>query len=146
MNGVIAGTVEVYITSGVEGYKLELGEDCVTGLSVLSAELDGDFQTLKIALTEEYKDNELKVTDAEGKELAIDSIEKDSGDAKKIVVKLKEKADQFGKYKVMLGNVGYDVTVPDYYSTSEFEDAYTYDGDDLGAAWSKDSTTFKVWA
>lgn len=46
----------------------------------------------------------------------------------------------------MLGNVGYDVTVPDYYSTSEFEDAYTYDGDDLGAAWSKDSTTFKVWA
>ena len=32
LNGVIAGTVEVYITSGVEGYKLELGEDCVTGL------------------------------------------------------------------------------------------------------------------
>ena len=146
LNGVIAGTVEVYITSGVEGYKLELGEDCVTGLSVLSAELDGDFQTLKITLTEEYKDNEIKVTDAEGKELAIDSVEKDSGDAKKIIVKLKEKADQFGKYKVMLGNVGYDVTVPDYYSTSEFEDAYTYDGDDLGASWSKDSTTFKVWA
>ena len=42
-----------------------------------------------------------------------------------------KKADQFGKYKVMLGNVGYDVTVPDYYSTSEFEDTYTYDAANL---------------
>ena len=32
------------------------------------------------------------------------------------------------------------------YSTAEFEAAYTYAGDDLGAVWSKDSTTFRVWA
>ena len=40
----------------------------------------------------------------------------------------------------------YDITIPDFYSTEEFENAYTYDGDDLGATWSKESTTFKVWA
>ena len=32
------------------------------------------------------------------------------------------------------------------YSTDEFEAAYTYTGNDLGAAWSEESTTFKVWA
>ena len=28
------------------------------------------------------------------------------------------------------------------YSTSEFEEAYTYEGEDLGAVWTKDATTF----
>ena len=32
------------------------------------------------------------------------------------------------------------------YSSAEFEAAYTYEGDDLGAAWTKDATTFRVWA
>jgi len=32
------------------------------------------------------------------------------------------------------------------YSTAEFEAQYTYDGDDLGALWTKDFTTFRVWA
>ena len=32
------------------------------------------------------------------------------------------------------------------YSTPDFEAAYTYRGNDLGAAWSKDATTFRLWA
>ena len=32
------------------------------------------------------------------------------------------------------------------YSSPEFESQYTYDGDDLGAIWTKDATTFRVWA
>lgn len=32
------------------------------------------------------------------------------------------------------------------YSSEEFESKYTYGGNDLGAIWSKDSTTFKVWS
>ncbi len=33
-----------------------------------------------------------------------------------------------------------------YYSSEEFEEQYTYDGDDLGAVWAADKTVFKVWA
>ena len=33
-----------------------------------------------------------------------------------------------------------------YYSSAEFESAFTYEGDDLGATWTKDATTFRVWA
>lgn len=32
------------------------------------------------------------------------------------------------------------------YSTSAFEEAYTYTGNDLGAFWSPEGTTFRVWA
>lgn len=34
----------------------------------------------------------------------------------------------------------------DFYSTRAFENAFTYTGNDLGAVWSKDSTTFRLWA
>ena len=33
-----------------------------------------------------------------------------------------------------------------YYSSAEFESQFTYDGDDLGATWSKEATTFRLWA
>ena len=34
----------------------------------------------------------------------------------------------------------------DFYSTDAFESAFTYTGNDLGAVWSQDGTTFRVWA
>lgn len=35
---------------------------------------------------------------------------------------------------------------PTIYSTNEFESKYTYSGNDLGACWTKEKTTFRVWA
>ena len=35
---------------------------------------------------------------------------------------------------------------PEIYSTTQFEAQYTYSGDDLGAVWTKEDTTFRVWA
>ena len=32
------------------------------------------------------------------------------------------------------------------YSTPDFEAAYTYHGNDLGAVWSAEKTTFRLWA
>ncbi|MBR5294219.1 MAG: type I pullulanase [Oscillospiraceae bacterium] len=36
--------------------------------------------------------------------------------------------------------------MPIWYSTADFEDQFTYLGDDLGATWTAERTTFKVWA
>ncbi|MBQ7229546.1 MAG: type I pullulanase, partial [Oscillospiraceae bacterium] len=36
--------------------------------------------------------------------------------------------------------------MPIWYSTADFEDQYTYEGDDLGATWTAEQTTFRVWA
>lgn len=37
-------------------------------------------------------------------------------------------------------------SVTNIYTTEKFIEEYTYTGEDLGAVWSPDSTTFKVWA
>ena len=37
------------------------------------------------------------------------------------------------------------ISIPDY-SSDEFESRYTYEGDDLGATYSRNSTFFRVWA
>lgn len=36
--------------------------------------------------------------------------------------------------------------MPSLYSSDTFEQQYTYTGDDLGATWTRNKTTFKVWA
>ena len=33
-----------------------------------------------------------------------------------------------------------------FYSTQQFEDAFTYEGNDLGTVWSKEKTVFRLWA
>ena len=146
--GILAGTVNVYVTSGVEGYTMEQGDDCVTGLGVSKATLDDDYKTLTVTVTQDWSDeNTLAVKDTEGNDVEIASTTVDSKDSKKVVIVLANEADHFGGYKVVLnGSYEYDIVVPDYFSTDEFEAEFTYDGDDLGFTWTKDSTTFKVWA
>jgi pullulanase len=129
------------------GCEIVLGDDCVKGLGMYFAEMRGDFKTIRVKFTEDYKDsNTVKILDSEGKEVAIESLVADEADAKFVTITLKDKADEFGKYKIDINGLAFDVTVPDYFSTEEFENKYTYEGDDLGATWSKKSTTFKVWA
>ena len=33
-----------------------------------------------------------------------------------------------------------------FYSTQQFEETFTYEGNDLGAVWSKEKTVFRLWA
>ena len=144
-NDILAGTVDVYVVSGIEGFERKLGDDCVMGLGVSSAKLSDDYKTLNVTVTQEWtSDNTIAVKDENGTELSIASQE---AEGKKINIVLSEAVDPFGKYKVVLdGLYEYDVVVPDIFSTTAFEEEYGYTGDDLGAVWSKNSTTFKVWA
>ena len=49
-------------------------------------------------------------------------------------------------YAVEFDGYVYSLVMPNIYSTKEFEDAYTYEGKDLGLTYGKDKSTFKVWA
>ena len=57
-----------------------------------------------------------------------------------------EPIDVTAAYTLVYGGESKDVRMPIWYSTSDFEDKYTYTGDDLGAVWTAEKTTFKVWA
>lgn len=103
----------------------------------MSEECDCDVNTFVIDCV---SDDEvvIKVTDV-----------KDLGDAKyelTIDQDLTQMEDLFETYTITHNNNVYPLTMPNVYSTDEFESTYTYTGDDLGATWTADGTTFKVWA
>ena len=144
----IAGTIDVYVKSGVEGHTIKLGDDCVTGLGITGADMKGDYKTVQISFTQNWTDEDtVAILDKSGKEVEIAEINVSKNDARHVEVVLKEEVDKFSEYNVKVnGTFTFGITIPDYFSTDAFEEEFTYDGDDLGAVWSADSTTFKVWA
>ena len=91
----------------------------------------------------EKPEKEFKVTGPDGK-LEITSVTAES--AKIYVISFAEELDLRSEYTLTYEKQDYKVNLPSYYSTQEFESAYTYEGDDLGATWTADKTTFRVWA
>ena len=49
-------------------------------------------------------------------------------------------------YYIIFEDQVYSITMPDYYSNAEFEEKYTYEGNDLGQTYTREKTTLKVWA
>lgn len=142
---MVSGTVHIYVESGVEGYEKEYGEDAVTGTKLTKATYDGEGHIV-ISMTGELDGeiaNIFSVKGASGS-VVIDSAEK-SGEME-YTLTLKEALDLTEDYTITYDGTEYSVVMPDYYGTDEFESKYTYEGDDLGAVWTKEKTIFRVWA
>ena len=142
---ILAGTIDVYVTAGTEGYEIEYGEDCVVGTGVSTVELLEDYSTVVVTLSADHTDDmTFALKDSQGNEFDFQNIE---ADGKTVTLTLGEEVDAMGSYVLVVnGSYEYAVTTPDLYNTTAFVENYSYDGDDLGATWSKKSTTFKVWA
>ncbi|MCD8338464.1 MAG: type I pullulanase, partial [Lachnospiraceae bacterium] len=141
---VVSGTVIVYIESGVEGYTAEYEEGVETGVKLKSVAYNGD-GTVTVILSAAIEDAESVFT-LEGTDgsVGIASVT-DEGDGTYLLT-LEEELENSQSYTLTWEETAYEVNMPNIYSTAEFEEAYTYEGDDLGAAWSRESTTFRVWA
>jgi pullulanase len=142
---MVSGTVHAYVVSGVEGYTKELDADAVTGIKLKSAIYNGD-GTITVNTTGNISGDVDKAFTLSGKEddVAISSAEK--GDDFVYTLTLEEELDNTKSYYITYDGTKIQVQMPIIYSTQEFEDEYTYTGDDLGAVWSAESTTFRVWA
>ena len=144
LSAVISGNVEVFLKSGVAEPEIDFS-GAVLGCKVKSA-VAADRTTVKVELTAEPEgdlNTAFKVLNSSEEELEIASV---SADGLSVVLTMAAELDYTKAYKLTFDGNAYDITMPDYYSTEEFESEYTYDGDDLGAVWSAASTTFKVWA
>ena len=147
IGAVTQGTINVYLKSGSADFEVVQGDDVVVSDKVVKATvLETNYKEVIVemsgAVTDEMT-SKIKVM-SKDTEVAIESVKTDGN---KAVLTMKEEVDPMGSYQVVYGeNTGVAVTLPDYFSTKEFEDKYTYDGDDLGATYSKDKTVFKVWS
>lgn len=144
ISDVVSGTIDVYITSGVEEVREVKQDDVVTGIKIIEAAYNGE-QAVEIKTTGSLDNNDVvKVYVGSGEEVAVGSVT--SSGENKYVINLEQALEATKGYYVLFNGISYTITMPDIYSTTAFEEAYTYDGDDLGANWTVGKTTFKVWA
>lgn len=152
MSKYVSGEVHVYLQSGVaaptvddskavKGFKLLAAStaDCKVVNVTSGAKIEGDllsFFKVKNTVDGTYVDVE---------DLKLVSEEADG--SCKYELTLKDKLIVTSSYQLEY-NDGFEfmIGMPDYYATEDFEGAYTYSGDDLGATYSSASTTFRVWA
>ena len=140
----LSGTVHIYVESGVEGFTTVLGDDVVSGIKVRSATFR-EGAGIQVSLTSAISDftTAFTVVGPDGP-IEIESTYITGNSA--YTIKPAGELDLYASYTLIYNEEEYDIKMPNVYSTKSFEDAYTYNGTDLGATWTADKTTFRVWA
>ncbi len=142
---MISGTVDIYVKTGVSEFEKRYGEDAVKGTKLKLAKSEGG-NILKVTMTGEISGDipsSFRVTSRNG-DIDIQGAEYD-GDYV-YTLYLSKELEPAKSYSIIFEKQGYKITMPNFYSDKEFEEKYTYTGNDLGAVWSKEKTVFKVWA
>ena len=148
VSDVLGGTVHVYAKSGSEldDFVVDKSEAQV-GAKVTAAVFDSikGVLTVTTAVPIEGDLNGTFVLEGPGGEMKITGVSNVEGTSDYVLTYEGEiNADEV--FTVYYKGTPCVVTVPNIYSTEEFESAYTYEGDDLGATWTKEATTFRLWA
>ena len=113
------------------------------GIKIANAIYDGVQLRVTMAGSLEDGNNAFSIVSSDGEDVAIKTV---NGKGAIFTIELEEPLNLAKKYSIVCGGNSYGITMPDYYGTPEFEEAYTYSGNDLGANWTKESTIFRVWA
>lgn len=146
LSDMVSGTVHVYVESGVEGYTKEYGEDAVAGIKLSKARYDDETQTIIVNMTGEVDGNinsAFSVNGTDG-EVVIEKIT--AGEQFEYLLTMESALDLTKGYNVIFEGNEYKVVMPNIYSSEAFEEEYTYTGTDLGATWSSEKTSFRLWA
>ena len=141
----ISGTVHVYVESGVPGYTVVNGDDAVIGIKLTGVSYDEKTTNVQVKMTASIGDG----TDAfvlTGPEGVITPVSVTEDASHVYTLELEQPLDLYSSYTLTYDGQDYGVKLPNIYSTEEFEADYTYEGDDLGATWTAEKTTFRVWA
>lgn len=142
---MVAGVIDVYVESGVEGYTKEYGEGAVTGTKVASARYDGEGAVV-VKLTGAVEGDAASAFTIKNDEGTVEITSVTAGDDNTYTLAVAEKLDSARSYSLTFDGNNYKIIIPSIYSTAEFEEQYTYTGDDLGSTWTKEKTSFRVWA
>ena len=150
ITGILGGTLDFYVESGVKGGDLVKGDDVVEGVVITdtgykASNRDGVPEiTVMMSSKLDYKPDlsTFKVSNADGP-IEVTSI-RDAGQY--CFLTLAEPLNLARAYNITFEERDYAIKMPDYYSNEEFENQFTYTGDDLGATYTKEATTLRVWA
>lgn len=153
---IVSGTINVYVvsdgTNGNKGnmkYSVVTDTDIVVGNKITDVQYDYDSNKIKVTALEALDPAELKWVAQDNSKVTDVSV---SGTTYTLTLDTNLSLTNLYQYKIAYdqdakGNdYVYDIGIDTVYASKKFADEFTYTGDDLGAIWSKASTTFKVWA
>ena len=101
-------------------------------------------QGLRVAMSGKVSD--IAAFSVTGPDGALSITEVIEGEKNIYTLVTAEAIDVTAAYTLIYGGESKEVRMPIWYSTADFEDQFTYLGDDLGATWTAERTTFRVWA
>ncbi|MBR4027758.1 MAG: type I pullulanase, partial [Lachnospiraceae bacterium] len=138
----VGGEINVYLESGKAEFTVD-DTNVVKGAKVKTAVYENDTIVVTTSMEVENPAEAFTVI-CEETEVAIKSVEKTAENT--YVLTFEEGLDLTKAYNVVFNGNTFDVSMPSIYKTESFINDYTYNGDDLGATWTAEKTTFKVWA
>ena len=150
LSSVVSGTVDVYCKAGSELDDFTVNFDnAVFGLKIRTAKAVSktsvDFTlTMTPADDDSISVEDFNIISAGGQSLTLDTVTMTSPTGGELA--LAEELDYTKEYTIYFRETSMKLSLPDYFSSAEFEDAYTYTGDDLGATVTAGGTNFRVWA
>ncbi|MBE5927502.1 MAG: type I pullulanase [Lachnospiraceae bacterium] len=145
LSKVTSGYVDVYISSGNAAFATFTSSNGVVPFEVINASIKG-LDEIEAVFTKKSDNpkSDIKVYDKNDNEIAIDTVTYSSGT--KAVIKLAKEIDLGSAYTVKTVDGNGEATARIDFNSEYFEEAFTYEGNDLGANYTKAATTFKVWA
>ena len=142
---MVSGTVHIYVESGVEGYTKEYGSDAVTGTKLTKARYDGE-TTIQVQMTGAIDGSLTDTFTVRGTEGTIPAKDIVNDESFLYNIILSEPLNETKSYTILFEGNEYPIIMPNIYSTEKFEKEFTYSGSDLGATYTPEKTTFRVWA
>ena len=157
LGNIVSGTIDVYTGNGSTSQKL--GADIVYDNKISDIQLDYEKSTISITTSQAVSDpeNAFTIVNTENTEDTT-TLTLASSSGSTYVFTTGEDFDlvTLYQYKILFseqknqnyGDVQYDIGTDTVYATDKFADEYTYTtiGPELGATYTSESTTFKVWA
>ena len=142
---VKSGTVHIYVESTVPGHRTVYSNDAQIIVAISEAEYDGK-SAITVKTTAELTGDLKKAftLTTGGTKVAIGSVTSKGNKTYSVIPA--SPLDNTMSYKLKYGESEVSVIMPIIFSTDWFEAEYTYTGNDLGATWTKEQTTFRVWA
>ena len=148
LSKVLSGTVHCYVVSGQQDVKIVHGDDVVLGSKLLAAEFDYDSGSLIVQTSmpaESAEAFQLCRWDGTDSDITVINAESE-GNACRLTLSRPLSLTELYRYAINFGGHNHGIKTTTVYASDKFEADFTYDGNDLGANWTKKSTTFKVWA
>lgn len=147
-----ADSIEIFLLEGDETIYIAPGEVDMTPKikeATFPTSKKIDFKvTVALDATNQTDTSLFSVVDQDGVEYDITKVwSANPGMITEGTLIMDKKLDLGNTYKLIVEGYGEEqISVGDAFSETEFEEAYYYQGDDLGATYTPEETSFRVWA